>query len=456
MKTTDTIAAISTAVSPSGIGIIRISGEDAITIADKVFKGKKKLCECETHTINYGFVYDGDEKVDQVLVVLMKAPHSYTGEDIVEIDCHGGVLVLEKILKLVLFAGANLAEPGEFTKRAFLNGKMDLSQAEAVADIIDAGNDYALKIGERQLAGSVAREVRELRAKLLLKIAFIEAALDDPEHYNFDGFGEELTDTIKEVEDRIDKLIKNSESGIVMKNGINTVILGKPNAGKSSLYNLMTRSDRAIVTSIAGTTRDTLTEHIRMSGISLNITDTAGIRESDDLVEKIGVDRAKRAAKDADMLILIIDGSLDFSDEDRILLGEIEQKNAVVLINKSDLGLRIRSEEIEKYTKKPVILFSAKDGTGLEELEKAIKHMFYNGEINLNDGIYITSVRQKKALEDAKQSLSLVRSGIENYQPEDMLAIDLMDAYESLGVITGETVGDEVINEIFSKFCMGK
>ena len=456
MRTTDTIAAISTSLSPSGIGIVRMSGEDAVVIADKIYRGKKKLVDCDTHTINYGFIYDGDERIDEVLVMLMRAPRTYTGEDTVEIDCHGGLLVQKKVLSLLLENGANLAEPGEFTKRAFLNGKMDLSQAEAVADIIDAANDNALKIGEKQLQGTLSEEIKNMRAKLLYEIAYIEATLDDPEHYNFDGYSEKLKSVVSDIKSKIEKLLKDSETGLVLKAGVDTVILGKPNAGKSSVYNLLTKSDRAIVTEIAGTTRDTLTENVRLDGISLNLTDTAGLRESDDTIEQIGVNRAKTAANEADMLIVVIDGSLDFTEEDRILLESVEQKNAVILINKSDKGLKIRSEDIEKYSKKPCVIFSAKDKTGLENLTEEMKKLFYNGDIDINNNIYITSVRQQNALKDAMNSLKLVEAGIENGAAEDFLSIDLTDAYEALGVITGETIGEDVIDEIFSKFCMGK
>ncbi|MDO4939884.1 MAG: tRNA uridine-5-carboxymethylaminomethyl(34) synthesis GTPase MnmE [Lachnospiraceae bacterium] len=455
MRTNDTIAAIATALSPAGIGIVRISGEEAIDIADKIYKGKKSLREAKTHTINYGFVYDGEEIVDQVLVMIMKAPCSYTGENVVEIQCHGGVLVMKRILELAIDAGANIAEPGEFTKRAFLNGKMDLSQAEAVADIIDAESRNSLKVGISQLKGRLSEELRDIRRLILNDIAFIEAALDDPEHYSLDGYAEELETKTARIMTRIERLIRNSEAGIIMKSGIDTVILGRPNSGKSSVLNLLAGTNRAIVTDIAGTTRDTLTENISLAGIKLNLTDTAGLRESTDTVEKIGVERAKKAAKEAELILCVIDGAEDLTDEDIEVLDFIDGMNAIILINKQDVSTWKPCMD-KRVTKHPFIGFSAKSGQGLKELETLVRDMFFKGEINLNDEIYITSVRHLQALKAAMESLKLVRKGIESGLTEDLISVDLTDAYEALGTITGETVGEDIINEIFSKFCMGK
>lgn len=455
MRTNDTIAAIATALSPGGIGVVRISGEDAVTIADKIFIGKKSLRDADTHTINFGYIYDHDEPVDQVLCMIMKAPHSYTGENVVEIQCHGGVLVMKRILSLCIDAGANLAEPGEFTKRAFLNGKIDLSQAEAVADIIDAESQNSLKVGVSQLKGKLSSEINDIRAILLHEIAFIEAALDDPEHYSLDDYGCELERKAASICSRLDKLIKNSDAGIFIKSGIDTAIIGRPNAGKSSVLNLLSGTDRAIVTDIEGTTRDTLIEHISLAGIRLNLTDTAGLRDSENMVEQIGVDRAKKAAEDADLILVVIDGAKEFSSEDKEVLKLVEGKNVIVLINKQDLSewKPVSDEEVIKY---PFVGFSAKSGQGLKELEAIIKDKFFNGEINLNDEIYVTGVRQLQALKSAFNSVKLVREGIAMGQTEDFLSVDLTDAYEVLGSITGETVGEDIINEIFSKFCMGK
>lgn len=463
MKRTDTIAAIATALSPSGIGIVRISGEDAVSIADKVYKGKKSLMECDTHTVNYGHIMDHGQIVDQVLVMVMRAPRTYTGEDTVEIDCHGGTLVMQRILSLVLEAGAEPAQPGEFSKRAFLNGKMDLAQAEAVIDVIEAENSYALRAGMRQLKGNLSHEIRALRDDLRYEIAYIEAALDDPEHYDLEGYPDELMEKIKGMKCRIDSLLRDADSGIIMKSGIDTVIIGRPNAGKSSIYNLLTRSDKAIVTEIPGTTRDTLTEHINLSGVSINLTDTAGLRDSDDPVERIGVERARAAATDADLVICVIDGAVRLNKEDKELLVSLSEKKddgaiqkSIVLINKSDLETIIKDEDIAALTDAPVITFSAHDGRGLDELSDTIKDMFFRGSIGNTDQVIITSLRHKQALTEAGNSLNMVICSIEEGQPEDFFSIDLTAAYEALGAITGEQIGDEIIDEIFSRFCMGK
>ncbi len=463
MKKTDTIAAIATALSPSGIGIVRISGEDAISIADKIYKGKKSLMECDTHTVNYGHIMDHGQIVDQVLVMVMRAPRTYTGEDTVEIDCHGGTLVMQRILSLVLEAGAEPAQPGEFSKRAFLNGKMDLAQAEAVIDVIEAENSYALRAGMRQLKGNLSHEIRALRDDLRYEIAYIEAALDDPEHYDLEGYPDELMEKVKGMKCRIESLLRDADSGIIMKSGIDTVIIGRPNAGKSSIYNLLTHSDKAIVTEIPGTTRDTLTEHINLSGVSINLTDTAGLRDSDDPVERIGVERARAAATDADLVICVIDGAVRLSKEDKELLVSLSEKRddgaiqkSIVLINKSDLETVIKDEDIAALTGAPVITFSAHDGRGLDELSDTIKDMFFKGSIGSTDQVIITSLRHKQALIEAGDSLDMVICSIEDGQPEDFFSIDLTAAYEALGAITGEQIGDEIIDEIFSRFCMGK
>lgn len=456
MRTTDTIAAIATPMSESGIGIVRLSGEDAIEIADKVFRGRRALKEEKTYTIHYGHVVEDGEVIDEVLVMLMRAPKSFTGEDTVEFDCHGGVLVVQRVLEALLRAGANLAEPGEFTKRAFLNGKMDLAQAEAVIDIIEAKNTYALQSGMRQLRGSLTEKISNLRAKILEEIAFIEAALDDPEHYSLEHYPKTLKKKLAPWIEEISVLIRSYTDGVVMKEGIDTVILGRPNAGKSSLLNLLAKKERAIVTDIAGTTRDTLTEHIKMAGISLNITDTAGIRQSEDVVEQIGVSKAKLAAEDADLVLCVLDGLEELSEDDREILQSIQNKKAIVLVNKSDKETVLHLDKVREHTAHKVIAFSAKEGTGSKEMEDAIKEMFYHGKINFNDQVYVTNIRHKECLEEAKDSLEMVLQSIAEGQPEDFFSIDLLNAYELLGSITGETVEDDVVNEIFSKFCMGK
>ncbi|WP_313580993.1 tRNA uridine-5-carboxymethylaminomethyl(34) synthesis GTPase MnmE [Lacrimispora sp.] len=456
----NTIAAIATAMSSSGIGIIRISGEESFQIIDRIFKGKgksgKKLSEEPSHTIHYGYIIDGGEVIDEVLVLIMRGPRSFTAEDTVEIDCHGGVLVTKRILETVLRYGAIPAEPGEFTKRAFLNGRVDLSQAEAVIDVINAKNNYALKSSVSQLEGSVSKKIKDMRDKIIYHIAFIESALDDPEHISLDGYQERLLQEIKPLKEELNLLIKSADNGRVLSEGIETVILGKPNAGKSSLLNVLVGEERAIVTDIAGTTRDTLKEQIRLEDLSLNIIDTAGIRNTEDVVEKIGVEKARSAAQEADLIIYVVDGSCPLDENDEEILEFIEDRKAVVLLNKTDLIPVVTEDMLKKRTSHRVIPISAKERLGIGNLEDEIKAMFYQGEIDFNDQVYITNVRHKNALLESLKSLSMVERSVKEEMPEDFYSIDLMDAYEQLGTILGESVGDDLVQEIFRKFCMGK
>lgn len=459
MKITDTIAAISSAAGNSGIGIIRVSGDEAIEVVDKIFRPankNKKLANVESHTVHYGHIMDGDKTLDQVLVIVMKNPHSYTGEDTVEIDCHGGMLILKKVLDLVLKNGARTAEPGEFTKRAFLNGRIDLSQAEAVMDLINSKNDFALNSSIEQLKGGVSDAIKDIRKDIIYHIAFIESALDDPEHISLDGYDEEITKMLNENINKISKLVNSFDNGRIMKEGIKTVILGKPNAGKSSLLNLMLGEDRAIVTDIEGTTRDTLEENINFNGLSLKIIDTAGIRDTEDLVERIGVNKAKEIAKEGDLIIYVVDGSRELDDNDREIIKLINDKQAIILVNKSDMDTVINIDELKKDSNRDVILFSAKNGEGMDQLEEEIRNMFYSGKVTYNDQVYITNARHKEALENALESLKQVKNSVHAGMPEDFYSIDLMDAYTDLGLIIGESVEDDLVNEIFSKFCMGK
>ena len=455
---TDTIAAIATAMSSSGIGIIRISGEDAVTITEKIFRMKngKKLSEMPTHTIHYGHICDGEEVIDEVMVLLMRGPKSYTREDTVEIDCHGGVYVMRRVLETVIRYGARPAEPGEFTKRAFLNGRIDLSQAESVIDVIHAKNEFALKSSMKQLSGSVSNAIKEIRGTALHEIAFIESALDDPEHISLDGYPEQLQGIVEEVSGKIEKLLSTSDNGKILKEGISTVIVGKPNAGKSSLLNTLLGEERAIVTDIAGTTRDVLEEQINLNGIILNIIDTAGIRDTEDVVEKIGVDKAKKYVKDADLIIYVVDSSTELDENDFEIMELLRDKTAVVLMNKSDLQPVTTAEEEKSHLDKTVISISAKEQVGIDTLEETIKELFFHGEVTFNDEVYITNIRHKTALQEALNSLHLVVQSIRDGMPEDFYSIDLMNAYEELGSIVGEAVEDDLVNEIFSKFCMGK
>ena len=455
----DTIAAIATAMAPSGIGIVRISGPEAVAVADRLYRGKKKekkLADMKSHTIHYGWIVEKEQVLDEVLVMLMRGSHSYTGEDTVEIDCHGGVLAVKRVLEAVLHAGARIADPGEFTKRAFLNGRIDLSQAEAVMDVISAKSEYALQSSVSQLQGSVRRAVKEIREKLLYEIAFIESALDDPEHISLDGYPEKLEGIVQEEKRQIEKLLKSADDGKMLQEGIKTVILGKPNAGKSSLLNLLVGEEKAIVTDIAGTTRDVLEEQISLGGISLRMLDTAGIRSTADKVEQIGVERAKEHAKNADLILYVVDASVPLDENDGQIMELLKGRKTILLLNKSDLETVISKEELTARIDAPVLNISAREETGLAELEALIKEMFFQGEISFNDEVYITNMRQKRALEEALESLKLVENSIALGMPEDFFSIDLMNAYERLGSIIGEAVGEDLVNEIFSKFCTGK
>ena len=412
--------------------------------------------ELPSHTVTYGHIYDGETMIDEVLVIYMRHPHSYTAEDTVEIDCHGGVYVVKRVLETVLKHGARPAEAGEFTKRAFLNGRIDLSQAEAVMELIESKNEYAMKSSLKQIGGALSEKIKELRKKLIYEIAFIESALDDPEHISLDGYSDRLAGTVRELKKEVAELLRSADNGRLISEGIKTVILGRPNAGKSSVLNLLLGEERAIVTDVAGTTRDTLEEHLNFNGISLNLMDTAGIRKTEDLVEKIGVDRAMEHAKDADMILYVVDSSEPLSAEDEAIISMIREKQAIVLLNKSDLEQKITAEDLWDRTGKQVILFSAKERIGLSELSEAISKMFFSGEVQFHDEIYLNSARQKDALRRAEESLEKVKESIDNKMPEDFYSIDLMDAYEALGSVIGESVEEDLVNEIFSKFCMGK
>lgn len=474
---TDTIAAIATGMTNSGIGIVRVSGEDAIFIVNKIYRsknGKKKLSDVKSHTIHYGFIYDGDELIDEVMVSVMKAPNSFTAEDTVEINCHGGVLVMNKILEAVIKYGARTAEAGEFTKRAFLNGRIDLARAEAVMDIIHSKSEFALKSSVNQLKGSISNEIKAIREKIIYEIAFIEFALDDPEHISLEGYPEKLGEKTEQLLKQIDKLLQSSENGKILKEGIQTVILGKPNVGKSSLLNLLVGEEKAIVTNIAGTTRDILEESISLHGIVLNMIDTAGIRSTDDVVEKIGVERAVTYASSADLILYVVDSSVPLDESDEQIISLIKEKNAIILLNKTDLDAVVTEEilldkikksicyeseekdELAETNQIKIIKTSTKDYTGIDLFENAVKEMFLKGDISFNDEVFITNMRHKEAIMDAKNSLLLVKKSLEDHMPEDFYSIDLMSAYASLGSIIGEEVSEDLVNEIFSKFCMGK
>lgn len=459
----DTICAIATAMSDAGIGIIRISGKDAVSIVDKFYLSAKKVHNLREHapnTIEYGYICDNEENIlDEVMISFMKAPHSYTREDVIEINTHGGMMIMNEILELLISNGCRLADPGEFTKRAFLNGRIDLTKAEAVMDIISAQNKFALHNSEKQLRGEVYNVISELRKKILYEMAYIESALDDPENYDLDGYKPTLLTELKELSDKCMHLINSSDEGKVRKDGINTVIIGKPNAGKSSLLNIMTGEERAIVTDIAGTTRDIIEETVRMDDIILHIIDTAGIRNTDDTIEKIGVDKAKKYANDAELIIYLIDSTKNLTSDDYDIIDLIKNKKVIVLLNKSDLGNQIVSkyDVLSRFeTEIPIINTSMTDMSGIEEMKQAISNYFLDGSIVPKQELYITNMRHQQALRKTYDSISLVIQSINDDMSEDFFTVDLMNAYASLGEIIGEEVGDDLVEEIFSKFCMGK
>ncbi|MBQ3516122.1 MAG: tRNA uridine-5-carboxymethylaminomethyl(34) synthesis GTPase MnmE [Lachnospiraceae bacterium] len=457
---TDTIAAIATALSPSGIGIIRISGEESFEVANRIFKAKsgKSILEMPSHTVHYGHIYDKEEIIDEVMVLLMKAPNSFTMEDTVEIDCHGGVYVMNRILQTVLKNGARLSEPGEFTKRAFLNGRIDLTKAEAIMDLIQSKNEAARKNSMTHLKGDLYRKIKALREDIIYEIAFIESALDDPEHISLDGFHERLSGKSSNIIAVIEKLLNSADNGRLIKEGINTVIVGKPNAGKSSFLNLLLGEDRAIVTDIAGTTRDTLEESVYLDGMTLNLIDTAGIRETEDVVERIGVNKAKEALEKADLMVYIVDSSVSLDESDKEIIALLDMSKTIILLNKSDLDVVVSESSIKEIIGETAdfLTISAKEKEGLDAFTSLIKEKFFSGQISFDDEVTISSLRQKEALSSALQSMKMVQQSLEDDMPEDFYSIDLMNAYACLGEIIGEEVGEDLVNEIFSKFCMGK
>jgi len=454
-----TIAAISTGMTNAGIGKIRLSGSHAIEIVSRIFRSKddhKNLLDVKSHTIHHGYIYDGEILIDEVLVLVMKGPASYTAEDVVEIDCHGGVVVMDKILETVFKYGARPAEPGEFTKRAFLNGRIDLTQAEAVIDVINSKSEFALMSSVKQLKGNILEKINDIRDNMIKDIAYIEAAMDDPEHIGIDGFNEKLLAHVNHNIAILERLLDSSNFGRIIKEGINTVIVGKPNAGKSSLLNLLVGDEKAIVTDIPGTTRDILDDYINIKGIPLHIVDTAGIRNTEDIVEKIGVNKAKEFAEDADLIIYVVDGTTHLDENDFEIIEFIKDKKVIILLNKIDLDLVVTKEDVLRYLNKAVVEISTKEETGIEGLESVLKDMFFKGNVSFNDEIYITNVRQKEAIKESIDSLNLVLNSIDEGLPEDFFSIDLMNAYEVLGSIIGESVGEDLIDKIFSDFCMGK
>ena len=461
MKDTDTIASISTAVSPAGIGIVRVSGPDSMDILGRIFKPADKnidIASMESHRIYYGNVVDGEEIIDECIILIMKAPRSYTREDVVEIDCHGGISVVYRIMNLVCLKGARPAEPGEFTKRAFLNGRIDLSQAEAVMDLIEAKNENARKNSISQLKGRLSDKIKKLREAILYQIAYIESALDDPEHYSLEGYPQNLTHMVDNWKREMVDMISSYDNGRMIREGIRTCIVGKPNAGKSSILNALLGEERAIVTEIAGTTRDTLEEMLSIEGITLNIIDTAGIRDTSDQVEKIGVEKARKEIDRADLIIFVVDSSVSITEEDIDIFKSIKEKRKIILLNKSDMTPVTDLKDVGEYIEEDdrVVSVSAKYHTGLEDFIKELKDLMFHGKIDMDQEIYITNARHKNLLIDSLESMRCLSTSIEDGMPEDFFTIDMMDAYEKLGLIIGESVEDDLVDEIFSRFCMGK
>lgn len=469
----NTIAGIASGMG-GGIGIIRISGNNALKAAGKIFRTKSFVDEKlgkikkdikwdfnyfynkETHTISYGFITDGTGIIDEVIVLLMKSPHSYTKEDVVEIDAHGGPFVIKRILELLLENGVKLAEPGEFTKRAFLNGRIDLSQAEAVMKIISSKSSFALNSAVKQLEGSISAYIGEIRNEILNNLGQIEAALDDPEHYDLDIYRDKILKEMEEEVSKLKNLLLHFNDGRMKSEGINTVIAGKPNAGKSSLMNLLLDEERAIVTNVAGTTRDIIEETVYLDNIVLNLADTAGIHETDDLVENIGVDKAVSYLENADFVIYVVDSSVPLDNDDMQIIELLKGKTGVILMNKSDLEARLTEEEVKSRLGWTCIEFSNETKLGLKELSEYIKNSFLHGDITFNDQVYLTNLRHKEAVEDALSSLIQAVDTMKSGLPEDFIAIDMMDAYKKLGLINGETASEDLVNKIFKDFCMGK
>ncbi|MGL5330053.1 MAG: tRNA uridine-5-carboxymethylaminomethyl(34) synthesis GTPase MnmE [Peptostreptococcaceae bacterium] len=455
----DTIAAIATAPGEGGIGIIRISGERALPVAEEIFKSVtgKLIKEYNTRTLIYGTVLDGDKVIDEALVAYMKGPRSYTGEDVIEINCHGGFISVKKILELILSKDVRLADAGEFTKRAFLNGRIDLSQAEAIIDVIKAKTDKAHEVAQSQLEGSLSKKIRELRFKITEVLAHLEVSIDFAEEDVEEITYKTLKENAEDLRIEIKKLYDTAESGKILRDGLKTVIIGKPNVGKSSLLNSILGENRAIVTDIAGTTRDVIEEFVNIKGIPLKIVDTAGIRETEDIVEKIGVEKSKESYSTADLVIMVLDSSRPLSQEDREILETLENKKTIVLLNKTDLPQEIDIEELSKYVDcSSIIKISALQNEGIEELQDKIEAMVYKGSVKNSSSLMITNSRHKDALLKAYESINDAIIAIDQNMPYDFIEVDFKNIWDYLGYINGDTVKEDLLDTIFANFCIGK
>ena len=458
MKEFDTIAAIATSIGEGGISIIRVSGDKSIDIVDSIFIGKnnRKLIDLKSYTMRYGHIVDKNgSRLDEVIISYMKGPKSFTAEDTIEINCHGGVVGTNRILQEIIRAGARIAQPGEFTKRAFLNGRIDLSQAEAVIDIIRAKTELSMKAALMQSEGTISREIKAVRSKLLSVIAHIEATVDYPEEDMEEVTAGEVSEDVTNIIGEIDMLLSTADEGKILREGLSTVIVGKPNVGKSSLLNALLKEKRAIVTDVPGTTRDVIEEYISIEGIPVKIIDTAGIRETEDVVEKMGVEKSKEKIDEADLVILMLDLSNKLSHEDREIIKYIKDKKYIVLLNKSDLDGKIEREELKDLKSKYITNISVKTGEGLNQVKEHIKDLFFNGEVK-TEGIFVTNSRHKESLVRAKENLEASLSALEYTSAIDLASIDIRNAWMNLGEITGDALEEDIIHKIFSEFCLGK
>ena len=455
----DTIAAIATAPGEGGIGIIRISGEKSLQVAQSIFKSKsgKMIKDYNARTLIYGTVVDNEKVIDEVLVAYMKGPNSYTAEDVIEINCHGGFISVKKILELILSKGVRLAEAGEFTKRAFLNGRIDLSQAEAIIDVIKSKTDMAHEVAQSQLEGSLAKKIKDLRMNVTEVLAHLEVSIDFAEEDVEEITYQTLEEKALELRNEIKKLYDTAESGKILRDGLKTVIVGKPNVGKSSLLNSILGENRAIVTDIAGTTRDVIEEFVNIKGIPLKIVDTAGIRETEDVVEKIGVEKSRESFSTADLVIMVLDASRKLSEEDMEILESLKNKKTIVLLNKMDLEPQIESEKIEEFVNsEDIIKISALKHQGIEELQDKIEAMVYHGSVKNSSNLMITNSRHKDALFKAYESINDAISAIEQRMPYDFIEVDFKNIWDYLGYINGDTVREDLLDTIFANFCIGK
>ncbi|MED1787895.1 tRNA uridine-5-carboxymethylaminomethyl(34) synthesis GTPase MnmE [Brevibacillus laterosporus] len=455
----DTIAGVATPMGEGGIAVIRVSGDDALTIVDKIYRGKNKLSTVDSHTIHYGALVDpvANEQVEEVLVSVMRAPRTFTREDVVEINCHGGLISVEKVLDLVLEHGARLAEPGEFTKRAFLNGRIDLSQAEAVIDLIRAKTDKALKVALSQVEGKLSKLIRGLRQELIEAMAHIEVTLDYPEHDVEEFTQNFLLGKCEDVKTQVARLLQTAKQGKILRDGLSTAIIGKPNVGKSSLLNSFVQEDKAIVTEIAGTTRDVIEEYVNVRGVPLRLIDTAGIRETDDIVEKIGVEKSRQILQQVDLVLLMVNYNEFLNDDDLAIFKAAKGLQVIIIVNKTDLSQKLELDKVkEAFPHAPLILTSIKEEKGIDQLEQAIAHLFFTGRVQQEDMTYVSNARHINLLRQAEQAMEDAIDGIHQQMPVDMVQIDIKKAWELLGEVIGESVGEDLIDQIFSQFCLGK